>query len=56
MRTRFNNGANVTVVKEALRLLGLPVGEVRLPGLPRLDAEAKKALAGILRDWGLAPR
>jgi 4-hydroxy-tetrahydrodipicolinate synthase len=56
MRTRFNNGANVTVVKEALRLLGFPVGEVRLPGLPRLDDEARAALAGILRDWGLQPR
>lgn len=55
MRARFNNGANVTVVKAALELLGLPVGAVRLPGLPRLDAAAKKDLAEILRGWGLLP-
>jgi 4-hydroxy-tetrahydrodipicolinate synthase len=55
MRTRFNNGANVTVVKEALKLIGLPVGEVRLPGLPRLDEGARRELATILAGWGFAP-
>ncbi len=54
MRTRFNNGANVTVVKAALALIGLPVGEVRLPGLPRLDDGAQAELAAILKSWGLA--
>jgi 4-hydroxy-tetrahydrodipicolinate synthase len=33
MRTHFGNGANVTVVKEALNLLGFPVGRVRRPGI-----------------------
>ena len=53
MRTHFNNGANVTVVKEALKLIGLPVGEVRLPGLPRLDEAGRAALREILAGWGL---
>lgn len=53
MRTRFNHGANVTVVKEALTLLGVPVGPVRRPGLPALDAADREALRRLLREWGL---
>jgi len=53
MRTRFNNGANVTVVKEALKLIGLSVGDVRVPGLPRLDDAALSTLRGILEGWGI---
>jgi 4-hydroxy-tetrahydrodipicolinate synthase len=53
MRTKFNNGANVTVVKEAMTLAGVPVGPVRLPGLVALDAEDRRKLAEILRGWGL---
>lgn len=56
MRTRYTNGANVTVVKEAMALLGFQMGPVRLPGLPALDAGDRETLAGILRDWGLSPR
>jgi 4-hydroxy-tetrahydrodipicolinate synthase len=37
LRTRYRNGANVTVVKEAMEILGLRVGPVRAPGLARLD-------------------
>jgi 4-hydroxy-tetrahydrodipicolinate synthase len=55
MRTRYGNGANVTVVKEAMALLGFPMGPVRLPGLPALDAGDRDILAGILRDWNLLP-
>ena len=51
MRTKFNNGANVTVVKSALALMGYPVGPVRVPGLPALAADDMAALAQILRDW-----
>lgn len=47
LRTRHNNGANVTVVKEALALQGYPVGPARLPNLPRLDP----ADAAQLRDF-----
>ena len=55
MRTKYGNGANVTVVKEALGLLGRPVGPVRLPGLPELNAAEKTELARIVAGWN-APR
>ena len=55
LRTRFNNGANVTVVKEALQLRGEPVGAVRLPGLPRLDEADRQQLRQILADWQRVP-
>jgi 4-hydroxy-tetrahydrodipicolinate synthase len=51
LRTKFNNGANVTVVKEALMLRGENVGPVRLPGLPALDEADRKQLEQILRSW-----
>jgi 4-hydroxy-tetrahydrodipicolinate synthase len=53
MRTKFNNGANVTVVKEAMMLTGLAVGPVRPPGLVALDADDRRKLAEVLRGWGL---
>lgn len=56
MRTRHGNGANVTVVKEALTLLGLPVGRVRRPGLPELDDRDRASLAKLLQEWGLPGR
>jgi 4-hydroxy-tetrahydrodipicolinate synthase len=56
MRTKFNNGANVTVVKEAMMLTGLDVGPVRPPGLVALDPQDRRKLAGILRGWGLDVR
>jgi 4-hydroxy-tetrahydrodipicolinate synthase len=52
MRTRYNNGANVTVVKEAMRLMGVPVGPVRLPGLPALETADCDRLRAILTNWG----
>jgi 4-hydroxy-tetrahydrodipicolinate synthase len=55
LRTRFNNGANVTVVKEALQLRGEPVGAVRLPGLPRLGEADRQELRQILADWQRVP-
>ncbi|MEJ1157228.1 dihydrodipicolinate synthase family protein [Prosthecomicrobium sp. N25] len=51
LRTRYGNGANVTVVKAALERQGYPVGPVRLPGLPRLDPADADALATILDAW-----
>jgi 4-hydroxy-tetrahydrodipicolinate synthase len=51
MRTKYRNGANVTVVKEAVGMQGLAVGEVRLPGLPRLDAQDRAKLADLLKGW-----
>jgi 4-hydroxy-tetrahydrodipicolinate synthase len=55
MRTKFQNGANVTVVKEAMMQIGYPVGPVRLPGLAALDAEDRAKLSGILQSWGVLP-
>ena len=55
MRAKFNNGANVTVVKEALMLLGLAVGPVRPPGLVALDAADRERLRCVLTGWGLKP-
>lgn len=51
MRTKFRNGANVTVVKEALRLRGVQVGPVRLPGLPEMDEADRQALGKVLETW-----
>ncbi|HCH73179.1 MAG TPA: dihydrodipicolinate synthase family protein [Ochrobactrum sp.] len=51
MRTRYRNGANVTVVKEALQIQGLDVGKVRLPGLPQLEANDRETLRKIVSGW-----
>lgn len=53
MRTKFANGANVTVVKEAMQLLGRPVGNVRLPGLTKLSDADRSELRELLAGWGL---
>ncbi|WMS42605.1 dihydrodipicolinate synthase family protein [Acuticoccus sp. MNP-M23] len=55
LRTLYNNGANVTVVKEALEILGQPAGPVRLPGVPRLKPDERKRLEDLVaRIKGLA--
>ncbi len=51
LRTRYRNGANVTVVKEAMEILGLTVGPVRAPGLARLDSQDRATLEGLLASW-----
>lgn len=51
MRAKHNNGANVTVVKEAMRLLGMDVGAVRRPGLVALDETDRAALRAIVAGW-----
>jgi len=48
MRTKYLNGANVTVVKEALGMLGNDVGPVRLPGVEALDERERKSLREIV--------
>ena len=55
LRTRYGNGANVTVVKEAMGELGFEVGQVRLPGLPALDPADRTTLLGVLKNWGVLP-
>jgi 4-hydroxy-tetrahydrodipicolinate synthase len=52
LRTKYGNGANVTVVKEALGLLGTRVGPVRLPGLPELNESERAELRRIVSGWG----
>lgn len=52
LRTKYGNGANVTVVKEALGLLGTNVGPVRLPGLPELNEAERAELRKIVGSWG----
>lgn len=51
LRTKFRNGANVTVVKEAVTMAGLDVGPVRAPGLARLDAADREILQHLLDSW-----
>lgn len=51
LRTKYGNGANVTVVKEALGILGTDVGPVRLPGLPELNEAERKELRTIIAGW-----
>ncbi|KAA0013868.1 dihydrodipicolinate synthase family protein [Billgrantia pellis] len=51
MRTLEQNGTNVTVVKEAMRLVGQDVGFVRSPGVDRLNTPQVERLASILEEW-----
>jgi 4-hydroxy-tetrahydrodipicolinate synthase len=51
MRTKFAHGANVTVVKEAMALIGMPMGPVRAPGLERLDATDAAQLATLIESF-----
>jgi 4-hydroxy-tetrahydrodipicolinate synthase len=53
LRTRYGNGANVTVVKEAMAAMGFQMGPVRLPGLPQLDAPDRATLMDVLGKWGV---
>ncbi len=53
LRTKYGNGANVTVVKEAMALLGTPMGPVRLPGLPALNEQERQQLRQIMVSWGV---
>jgi 4-hydroxy-tetrahydrodipicolinate synthase len=55
MRTKYGNGANVTVVKEAMALTGHKVGPVRLPGLPALDGAERTRLSAIIASWARTP-
>ncbi len=48
LRTKYNNGANVTVVKEALGMLGNNVGPVRVPGVTALNEGERTILRGVV--------
>lgn len=51
LRTKYRNGANVTVVKEALQIRGLPVGAARIPNLTRLEPADRARLEDITAGW-----
>ncbi|GLQ55420.1 dihydrodipicolinate synthase family protein [Devosia nitrariae] len=48
LRTKYSNGANVTVVKEALEIMGESAGPVRMPGLEALNEEERATLREIV--------
>lgn len=52
MRTKYLNGANVTVVKEALGMLGTDVGPVRIPGVESLNDTERADLRTIVEHVG----
>ncbi|MES5099939.1 dihydrodipicolinate synthase family protein [Agrobacterium sp. BA1120] len=58
MRTKYLNGANVTVVKEAIGMLGTNVGPVRVPGVEKLNdaerAELKEIVERVKREAPVA--
>jgi 4-hydroxy-tetrahydrodipicolinate synthase len=53
LRAEEGNGTNVSVVKSALRLIGLDCGHVRPPGAWPLTDRQTDALRGRLAEWGL---
>lgn len=54
MRARHNSGLNVSVVKAAMEMVGLPSGGVRPPIAP-LGPSERAELAAILEAWGILP-
>jgi 4-hydroxy-tetrahydrodipicolinate synthase len=52
LRTKYLNGANVTVVKEALGMMGQSVGPVRMPGLEALNEDERASLRAIVTAVG----
>lgn len=48
LRTKYFNGANVTVVKEAIGMLGTDVGPVRIPGVEALNDAERAELKEIM--------
>lgn len=54
MRAREANGTNVTVVKEAMKLMGIPVGRVRPPGTTALSVAEMGELSNFLRGLGVS--
>jgi 4-hydroxy-tetrahydrodipicolinate synthase len=56
MRTKYLNGANVTVVKEALGMLGTDVGPVRVPGVEALNDSERSSLKEIVERVGRESR
>lgn len=55
LRTKYHNGANVTVVKEALKMLGTDMGPVRIPGVEALNAAERSELQEIVERVKASP-
>jgi 4-hydroxy-tetrahydrodipicolinate synthase len=53
LRAREGNGWNVTVVKQAMRRMGVAVGPARNPATRELPAPFAAKLDEILKGWGL---
>lgn len=53
LRATHGNGANVTAVKEAMAILGDPVGPVRAPGLTKFSASEHNTLRQVVQSWAL---
>ncbi|UFN49466.1 dihydrodipicolinate synthase family protein [Roseomonas sp. OT10] len=56
LRAQENGGANVSVVKAALNLMGEDVGPARPPAAWPLLPEAQTTLEKLLAGWGIATR
>ncbi|MES2186522.1 MAG: dihydrodipicolinate synthase family protein [Pseudomonadota bacterium] len=56
LRAQENNGANVTVVKTALQLMGMDCGATRAPSAWPLADAALPVLKALLSGWGLTGR
>lgn len=52
LRAQQGNGWNVTVVKQAMRRMGMPVGPARAPATAVLPAPFDAQLDAVLRSWG----
>jgi 4-hydroxy-tetrahydrodipicolinate synthase len=52
LRAMQGNGWNVTVVKHAMRLMGLPVGLARAPATAELPSAFEAQLKTVLKGWG----
>lgn len=54
LRARKGSGLNVSVVKAAMEMVGMPAGGVRPPSAP-LEPQEEAELRQILQRWGLLP-
>ena len=55
MRAMHGNGWNVTVVKQAMRAMGIAVGLARPPATTELPAPFAQRVERLLADWGCLP-
>ena len=51
LRAKERNGSNVSVVKAALKLIGIDCGAARPPATWPLPETDQQALAGLVSSW-----